>query len=284
MTLTDIFSIPFLICLSISILLIGCSSIYFYQKISQQDHKISSMIALISSMAQENQAMLHSMNQNRPTAFVQSHPLASKSGDDDIHLIHVSDDEDDDDTSSEDTSSDDDSDDENESVHSINSSTSGSSESPTEAGFKINILDSLEESHMNLTKPVFDELSDDDDFEDDDANSSVTSLQDLEEVLPEIINISEDISEEKKETDKTNIKSIHLEQSNNSLEQLTDFSIFKSINILNPDENANTKTSEAVDYKKMSITKLREIISKQGVTDASKLKKNDILKLLGVEQ
>jgi hypothetical protein len=270
MTLTDIFSIPFLICLSISILLIGCSSIYFYQKISQQDHKISSMIALISSMAQENQAM-HSMIQNRPTAFVQSHPLASKGGDgggeDDIHLIHVSDDEDDDDdTSSEDTSSDDDSDDENESVH---SSTSGSSESPSETGFKINILDSLEESQMNLTKEVFDELSDDDDFEDDDANSSVLSLQnvmDLEEVLPEIINISEDIvveEEKEKETDKTNIK---------------------SINILNPDENVDTKTSEAVDYKKMSITKLREIISKKGVTDASKLKKNDILKLLGVEQ
>jgi hypothetical protein len=280
MTLTDIFSIPFLICLSISILLIGCSSIYFYQKISQQDHKISSMIALISSMAQENQAM-HSMIQNRPTAFVQSQPIASK-GDDDIHLIHVSDDEDDD-TSSEETSSDD-SDDENESVNSDSSSSSGSSESPSETGFKINILNSLEETNMNLSNPVFDELSDDDDFEDDDANSSVVSLQDLE-VLPEIINISEDIVvEEEKETDKTNIKSIHLEQSNNSLEQITDFSIFKSINILNPDENVDTKTSDAVDYKKMSITKLREIISKQGVTDASKLKKNDILKLLGVEQ
>jgi hypothetical protein len=240
------------------------------------------MIALISSMAQENQAM-HSMIQNRPVGFVQSQPVVSK-GDDDIHLIHVSDDEDDD-TSSEDTSSDD-SDDENESVNSDNSSSSGSSESPSEAGFKINILDSLEETNASLQE-IGDVSDDEDDFEDDDVNSSVVSLQDVMnlEVLPEIINISEDIVvEEEKETDKTNIKSIHLEQSNNSLEQITDFSIFKSINILNPDENVDTKTSEAVDYKKMSITKLREIISKQGVTDASKLKKNDILKLLGVEQ
>ena len=54
MMLSDIFSIPFLICLAISILLIGCSSIYFYQRISQQDHKIAAMVSLISSMAEES--------------------------------------------------------------------------------------------------------------------------------------------------------------------------------------------------------------------------------------
>ena len=53
MLLSDIFSIPFLICLAICILLIGCSSIYFYQRIMQQDHKIASMVSLLSSMAEE---------------------------------------------------------------------------------------------------------------------------------------------------------------------------------------------------------------------------------------
>ena len=53
MGLSDIFSIPFLICLAICILLVGCSSIYFYQRILQQDHKIASMVSLISSMAEE---------------------------------------------------------------------------------------------------------------------------------------------------------------------------------------------------------------------------------------
>ena len=38
------------------------------------------------------------------------------------------------------------------------------------------------------------------------------------------------------------------------------------------------------DYKKMSLSKLKEVIVEKGiVADASKLKKNDILKLLGVE-
>ena len=34
----------------------------FYQKISQQDHKISSMIGLISTMAEENQALRLSLS------------------------------------------------------------------------------------------------------------------------------------------------------------------------------------------------------------------------------
>ena len=54
MLLSDIFSIPFLICLAICILLIGCSSIYFYQRILQQDHKITSMVSLISSLTEED--------------------------------------------------------------------------------------------------------------------------------------------------------------------------------------------------------------------------------------
>jgi len=90
-----------------------------------------------------------------------------------------------------------------------------------------------------------------------------------------------------------NIKSIHLEEP--SVDEITDFSIFKTINISSLDESTtngdnnnsdntnNAKVFETSDYKKMSITKLREIISKQGVSDASKLKKSDILKMLGVE-
>ena len=85
-------------------------------------------------------------------------------------------------------------------------------------------------------------------------------------------------------SEETNIKSIHLEQSAimNS-DEITDFSIFKSINLEDSSNIYSSKTMESVDYKKMSITKLREIISKQGVSDASKLKKNDILKMLGAE-
>jgi hypothetical protein len=83
-----------------------------------------------------------------------------------------------------------------------------------------------------------------------------------------------------------NIKSIHLdlEQLASSADEIKDISIFKSMNDPDASSQQSQKVIDTADFKKMSITKLREIISKQGATDASKLKKNEILKLLGVEQ
>ena len=52
----------------------------------------------------------------------------------------------------------------------------------------------------------------------------------------------------------------------------------KNINISDLGENAK------LDYKKMSLNKLREVVVSKGViSDASKLKKNEILKILGEE-
>ena len=46
----------------------------------------------------------------------------------------------------------------------------------------------------------------------------------------------------------------------------------------------NVSMQNKVDYKKVSLNKLRDIVTKKGlVVDASKLKKNDILKMLGDE-
>ena len=53
----------------------------------------------------------------------------------------------------------------------------------------------------------------------------------------------------------------------------------KSISI---NENVSSKGKE--DYKKMSLNKLRDVVCAKGlVVDASKLKKNELLKLLGYE-
>jgi hypothetical protein len=80
-------------------------------------------------------------------------------------------------------------------------------------------------------------------------------------------------------------KSIHLHEP-------TDFSIFKSINI-SDDVSLLTQmdaslvdaslVDASIDYKKMPITKLREIAQQNGHSDVSKLKKPEILKLLEVE-
>ena len=53
----------------------------------------------------------------------------------------------------------------------------------------------------------------------------------------------------------------------------------KSISI---DESVSSKGKE--DYKKMSLNKLRDVVVEKGIIpDASKLKKNELLKLLGEE-
>jgi hypothetical protein len=95
-------------------------------------------------------------------------------------------------------------------------------------------------------------------------------------------------------TDETNnIKSIHLEESfdlnvfeheiehEHEHEHTEDLlaSDLKTISITDF-EDTNKKT----DYKKLSINKLREVVIEKGiVADATKLKKNEILKLLGDE-
>jgi hypothetical protein len=313
MSLTDIFSIPFLICLSICILLIGCSSIYFYQKISQQDHKISSMVSLISSLAEETQ-------QNKNThvvaplgvgGFVAPHHVVLQNT---IlpqrvnNLIHVSDDEDE--SESEDSESESESESEESGSESDTDSEDNNSESNEYVNNSKNIVVSLED----LTTPEYlsgpDDLAKDmnmiDDIQTNDDHemsySKVNDHESDEEDDNSLFEVDEllfeedtnfkvvDTTEEHHHDDdavKENIKSIHLDQP--SGDEITDFAIFKTINISSLDEsnpnNANnaSKTFETADYKKMSITKLREIISKQGVSDASKLKKNDILKMLGVE-
>ena len=227
--LSEIFSIPFLICLSISILLIGCSSIYFYQRITQQDHKIESMVSLISSMAEE---LKGGQPQVRP--FVQapvSHTVPIQTN----ALIPVSDGED----------SESESESESDSESSENSST---------------YSDSDDENHMIEIIGSVEELKEMDELDD---------LDELDEM------------EGPKELNEDNIKSIHLEDS-----LLDNLSLFKSIHISGSESDTQTDSitiEESTNYKKMPIQKLREIAQVQGHGDVSKLKKNELLKLLGAE-
>ena len=53
MGLFDIFSTSFLITIAITMLALCLMFLYFSQKLSEQDHKISSMVDLVTTMAQE---------------------------------------------------------------------------------------------------------------------------------------------------------------------------------------------------------------------------------------
>ena len=64
----------------------------------------------------------------------------------------------------------------------------------------------------------------------------------------------------------------------NLTELLSDNLDLKSINISNLEESKN---DDNIDYKKMSLTKLKNIVSEKGLSkDTTKLKKHELLKLL----
>jgi hypothetical protein len=88
----------------------------------------------------------------------------------------------------------------------------------------------------------------------------------------------------------SDIKTIHLEEpielnliledDNEYPEENIDLAFLKSVSVNYSDDDV---CKLKPDYKKMSINKLREIAVEKLIPDASKLKKNDILKMLGDE-
>ena len=249
MVFSNLFSSSFLFNIAIFIL-IGCILAYVNYKMTEQDHKLNSMIGLISTMAEEMhffRSKLHNNNNNTMNNLPATDKFQFASqmlgG---SELIEVSDNEYEDDEDEEE--GDDDEEDEEDDD---------------------------------------DEEGDDDDEEGDDDDEMIElSLENLSEELEnsDIVDlecINNDFEQNK------SIKTIHLEQTFdleetnlmtlNDNEIKEDNSFLKNVNMSDLDEDSKT------DYKKMSVNKLREIAVNKGFTDASKLKKNDILKMLGEE-
>ena len=266
-SLTPILSIPFLLSLGISLILIGFVGVFFYQKITEQNHKISSMVDLISTMAEEMNYIRSRVQSGGAVNTLPSNPVAQQipliNSQPVQDLIDVSDNEDDsedededdeesDDESDADDGDDDDSDeDEQENVRVINISDS--------------LLHSVEESGEVEEIPSEDNDDMDDSSEDeddlDDDKSSVTSEEEHKEV--EVIKLNETM-DEPQEFEPESLLDI-------------DASLLKSIHMTFPSD-------ENIDYKKLSLNKLRQIVSDKNLSsDSSKLKKPELLKLLGVE-
>ena len=231
---------------------------YVNYKMTEQDHKLNSMIGLISTMAEEMHFFRSKLNNNNSMKDIPAtdkFQLASQlvGGSD---LIEVSDNDDD-----------------------------------------------LEEDD-DLVEDDDDLVEDDDDLEEDDLedDDDLDDIEDVEDVLGEdkmiqltLDNLSvplenSDIVDLEYNNDfehNKSIKTIHLEQTFdleetnlmafNDNEIKEDNSFFKNININDLEEESKT------DYKKMSVNKLREIAGNKGIADPSKLKKTDILKILGEE-
>jgi hypothetical protein len=267
MILSEILSTTFLFSIAIMVILVGGLFAYFNHRFTQQNHKISSMMALVSTMAEEMQFFRSKLNaKSQPTQDQSITPANTNlnthlGGTKTIfqsNLIEVSDDEDDDvnddDEDQDDDLNDDDDDQDDDEDDDLND-------------------DLNEESVASLE-------DEDDDEDDDDVND--TSFKNIQIDLGDDINIDfdhDDIEISEGQT-QPQTKTINLSHEITSFDDTsTTLQNIDEIELKLNDSNDNTESS--VDYSKMTLNKLREIIVHKGiVVDASKLKKNDILKML----
>jgi hypothetical protein len=116
MGLADILSTPFLISLGITFLLVGILGIFLSQKIMDQNHKISSMLGLVTTMAEELNFLRSRFQMNTSNLVQQASGAknATNQVPEEEPLIEVSDDEEDDEEEDDDSVDDDDSEEEEE--------------------------------------------------------------------------------------------------------------------------------------------------------------------------
>jgi hypothetical protein len=109
-------------------------------------------------------------------------------------------------------------------------------------------------------------------------NDSLSSQINLD-INNDLTELDDNFLDNESETDENNLEEdITLEEVPNNLEDNLKIDLKKiSINLEEPH-------NLTMDYKKLSLTKLRSVVSEKSLSnDASKLKKNELLKLLGVE-
>ena len=261
MALTDLFNQTFFMFLGILVLVVALLVVYFESKFRDQNHKISSMLSLVSSLAEEvngTKMIIHQLTMNpqmqQHVPFFQNKEstLERKIVQSNNNLIPVSDDEDSDDESEVYI----DSDDEDDAASEV-SIDEDSDEEPNKdiKVFRLNIsedLNQIDEDSKSLSENSVAESLD---------GASLEDLDNLEDLDDNSSTSSDSIQT-------TDVKKID------------NFMDLKSINITLEE----TKTDQSVDYKKMALPKLRSVVSEKGLSsDSSKLKKNELLKLLGVE-
>jgi hypothetical protein len=259
-SLTDLFNPSFFMFLGILLLAVALLVVYFESKFRDQNHKISSMLSLVSSLAEEvngTKMIIHQLTMNpqmqQPATFFQNKEpiLERKFVPNNNNLIPVPDDESESDDESEAYIDSDDEDDDAASEVSIDESSDEESTKDVKV-FRLNISEesqSEEEAEADSVAESLEDLEDLEEMEDLDDGSSTSSVS-------------------IKATETTDVKKID------------NFMDLKSINITLEE----TKTEQSVDYKKMALPKLRSVVSEKGLSsDSSKLKKNELLKLLGIE-
>ncbi len=265
-TLADLFSPTFLMFLGILVLVVALLVVYFESKMRDQNHKIASMLSLVSTLAEDmngikmglNQLAVTRMGGSFPQNFEQPLENSREAYKQETKLIEVSDGEEDDDYDEDDDTEIDEDDMEEDDMDDIDNDIDNDGESDDDSNHDVKVL----KIDMNLQDLSEDNVS-------ENNNLDLDELDELDDELSEVKSLS---SKSSKLSDK--LEETIIEDKNPEVLNISS-SDFKTINI---------NLEESLDYKKLSLPKLRSIVSEKGLSsDSSKLKKNELLKLLGAE-
>jgi hypothetical protein len=279
---SEIFSTSFLVSIAVCLILVGGLFAYFNYRFSEQNHKMQSMLGLVSTMAEEMQYFRSkltnkSVEQNdtsdeaNSNSNVQIIPnFLGGNANSQMSLIEVSDseEEEEDEEDNEDNEEEEEDDEHNEEEEEEDEDNEDDNEDNN----------SVEDLNDELSE--LEELDDDD----EDTNKKVISI-DLGTNNNDLVIESEDINLDTNDTNDKNVKHINIDfasDNDNDNDDLNLENMEMSLKSISIDESVSSKGKE--DYKKMSLNKLRDVVCAKGlVVDASKLKKNELLKLLGDE-
>lgn len=231
----SLFNSTSLLFLGVLVLVCALLFVYFENKAREQNHKISSMLSLVSSLTEEIHSIRRQMNPVGGGCVIKQNAVHYEVDDDeedevDDDLVSVSDD------------------DEEE-------------------------LDEDEDDEL-------DEVEDEDEDEDDDdiMDTNVIQIGDNVKILT-LLQPIELVSDEEDDSDALDVEELDSSDDEGEEQKLTndDVKIFdlKSIHL---------EESATVDYKKLSVGKLKTIVAEKGLAqDPAKLKKQELLKLLNAE-
>jgi hypothetical protein len=274
MPLTDLFNPTFFMFLGILLLVVALVVVYFENKMREQNHKIASMLSLVSTLAEHMNGVKMGLNHLAMTTIgggsfqppAQTDKLNTAFISSSDNKITVSDDED----------SEYDSDDESElsKKNDTSSELELNSDSDDETSSTISSQGDIKVLKLNIGNEDNNEYNDETlDLEEN--AEELEYLDDLEDNLSEAQSESSEFVEETLEIHAANV------DDDNINEPLANISAsdLKTINITLEETN-----SESIDYKKLPLPKLRTIVSEKGfAVDVAKLKKNELIKLLESE-
>jgi hypothetical protein len=225
----DLFNPSFFMFLGILVLVVAVIVIFFESRLREQNHKISSMLSIISTLAEDINTIHHHQNTLSNNT--------RRGGEGSSTLIDVSDD---------DESTDDDSINQNIKILNIT----------------LNDIDNNSDTNSECSNNLEIE-SMDDSVTSDEANLD----EEFIEVLQDEIDVKVDVEDEDEDEDEDDDDESEVKEVKNFSSELKTISIHLE--------------EPVIDYTKLSLIKLKSVVVDKGLTtNASKLKKSEILKLL----